>query len=102
MPKIERLAEGFAWSEGPVWVPEDGGFLLFSDVPRNVVHRWTEKDGLSDWLKPSGYTQTPSRKGESGSNGLILDSAGKLVLCQHGDRRMAKLDASWKNPDQIS
>ena len=52
---IEVLAEGFRWSEGPVW---DGarGRLLFSDVPNNVVHAWSEKDGLSSFLKPSGYT----------------------------------------------
>ncbi len=96
--KIELLADGFEWSEGPVWVDEDGGFLLFSDIPNNVVHRWSEKTGLQEWLKPSGYTGPTSRGGESGSNGLTLDNEGRLLLCQHGDRRVARMDAPWNAP----
>src|SRR5262245_29418909 len=53
--KIEKLAEGLDWSEGPVWV-SGGNYLLFSDVPRNVVWKWHEQDGLSEYVKPSGYT----------------------------------------------
>ncbi|MEM8944655.1 MAG: SMP-30/gluconolactonase/LRE family protein [Planctomycetota bacterium] len=97
--KIEMLAEGFEWSEGPVWVNEMGGFLLFSDVPKNVVHQWSETGGLRAWLKPSGYTGRESRGGETGSNGLTLDAAGRLILCQHGDRRVARLDAPWSKPE---
>ena len=97
--KIERLAEGFEWSEGPVWVNEQGGFLLFSDVPMNVVYQWSEVGGLRPWLKPSGFTGAKSRAGESGSNGLVLDHQGRLVLCQHGDRRVARMDASCKSPE---
>lgn len=88
---LEKLAEGFKWSEGPVWVP-DGEFLLFSDIPRNSVMKWKQGEGVSLFLKPSGYTGAEPRGGESGSNGLLLDSAGRLVLCQHGDRRIARLE----------
>jgi gluconolactonase len=89
--KIEELAAGFRWTEGPVWV-KDGGYLLFSDIPNNVVQKWSEKDGLSEFLKPSGYTGTDKFTGEEpGSNGLAVGKDGKLVLCQHGDRRVAKL-----------
>ncbi len=92
--KIEKLAEGFEWAEGPVWV-KDGGYLLFSDVPKNVVHRWSEDKGASDFLKPSGYTaKEPPAAVEPGSNGLALDPAGLLVICQHGDRRVARLGKS--------
>src|SRR5688500_9118789 len=83
--KIDRLADGFEWSEGPVWV-RNGNYLLFSDVPKNVVHKWEERSGsVSDHLRPSGYTGSTPRGGEPGSNGLTLDSMGRLVLCQHGD-----------------
>ncbi len=91
--KVERLAEGFDWSEGPVW-DRKGRFLLFSDVPMNTVYRW--KEGMPKpevFLKPSGYTGSTPRGGEPGSNGLILDPQGRLVLCQHGDRRVARLEA---------
>src|SRR5690606_29195666 len=96
--KIEVLASGFDWSEGPVWVKE-GGYLLFSDVPRNTVHRWKEGEGISNWLKPSGYTGTDPRGEEMGSNGLTLDAKGRLILCQHGDRRVARLDAPLDQPE---
>jgi len=90
--KIERLAQGFAWAEGPVWSKRDG-YLLFSDVPKNTVYKWTEGSmTATEFLKPSGYTGTRSRGGEPGSNGLVIDSAGRLVLCQHGDRRVARLE----------
>src|SRR2546427_2662397 len=95
--KIETLADGYAWVEGPVWV-KDGGFLLFSEVNRNTVHRWKAGEGAKPYLKPSGYTGTPPRGGEMGSNGLTLDSSGRLVLCQHGDRRVARMDAPLTDP----
>ncbi|TDB65309.1 SMP-30/gluconolactonase/LRE family protein [Arundinibacter roseus] len=87
---IEVLASGFVWSEGPVWVKE-GGYLLFSDVPANTVFRWSEKDGLSEFLKPSGYTGRGEYSDEPGSNGLIIDSQGRLVSCEHGDRRLSAM-----------
>ncbi len=90
--RVERIAEGFDWSEGPVW-DRRGGFLLFSDVPRNTVFKWQQGKGVSVFLKPSGYTGTTPRGGEPGSNGLLMDAQGRLTLCQHGDRRVARLDA---------
>jgi len=89
---VEVLAEGFRWSEGPVWDRRHGR-LLFSDVPSNVAHAWSEKDGLSTYLKPSGYTGPEGGGGrEPGSNGLAFDAQGRLVLCQHGDRRISRLE----------
>lgn len=95
--EVEALARGFEWSEGPVWIPEDD-YLLFSDVPRNAIYRWDDDEGLSEWLRPSGYTGEEPRGGGLGSNGLLLDEDGRLVLCQHGDRRMARLDAPLDDP----
>ncbi len=93
---LEKLAEGFEWSEGPVWIPK-GGYLLFSDIPNNAVMKWKEGQGISVFLKSSGYTGSLPRGGEPGSNGLMLDSVGRLVLCQHGDRQIARLedDGRW-------
>ena len=90
--KMEKLAEGFDWSEGPIWM-KDGEFLLFSDVPQNVIYRWKEGQGVKEFLKPSGYTGSTPRGGEPGSNGLTVDSQGRLVLCEHGDRRVARLES---------
>jgi len=89
--RVERIAEGFDWSEGPVWSKTDNS-LLFSDVPLNTVFQWKEGKGVSVFLKPSGYTGTAPRGGEPGSNGLVIDAQGRLVLCQHGDRRVARLE----------
>ena len=89
--KIEKLAEGFDWAEGPVWMKK-GGYLLFSDVPQNVVFKWKEGEGVTKFLKPSGYTGSKPRGGEPGSNGLTTDRDGMLVLCQHGDRRVVRLE----------
>ena len=93
--RVERLAEGFDWSEGPVW-DKKGNYLLFSDVPLNTVFKWEEGKGVSIFLKPSGYTGAVPRGGEPGSNGLLMDSQGRLVLCQHGDRRVARLEPDGK------
>jgi gluconolactonase len=92
---IEKLASGFEWSEGPVWVPR-GKYLLFSDVPRNVVFLWKEGLPTTDYMIPSGYTGSKKRAGEPGSNGLTLDSQGRLVLCQHGDRQVARQEHDGK------
>jgi gluconolactonase len=95
--KMEVLAEGFDWSEGPVWV-RSGGYLLFSDIPPNRVMKWKPGEGVSLYLHPSGYTGSRPRTGEPGSNGLLLDPQGRLVLCQHGDRRVARMDAPLDRP----
>ena len=91
--KIEILAEGFGWAEGPVWVSELNG-ILFSDVPNNKAYLWTEKKGLSLFLYPSGMTNHAPNNKSAGSNGLGLDSDGNLILCQHGDRSISRLN-SW-------
>jgi gluconolactonase len=95
--RVEVIAEGFEWSEGPLWV-EAHKMLLFSDVPKNIIHRWTEEKGTEVYLTPSGYTGTVPHPGESGSNGLTLGPDGRLVMCQHGDRRMALMDAPLDQP----
>lgn len=96
--KIEVLAEGFTWSEGPVWV-DKGGYLLFSDVPENIVYKWKEGEGKSIYLQPSGDTEEVDAGGSTeGSNGLLLDDNGQLILCQHGDRRLAVMDAPLDHP----
>ncbi len=94
---IEIIAEGHEWTEGPLWV-ESEKMLLYSDIPPNKIFKWTEAKGSELYLSPSGYTGTIPRGGEPGSNGLILNKEGKLVLCQHGDRRMALMDADLKTP----
>lgn len=95
--KAEIIADGFDWSEGALWV-EKHKMLLFSDVPQNIIYKWTEKNGKEVYLTPSGYTGTIKRGGEMGSNGLTLNEHGNLVMCQHGDRRMARMDAPLDNP----
>ena len=89
--RIEVLATGFAWAEGPVWV-KNGGFLLFSDIPRNSVMKWTLQDGATVFLKPSGFTGIVDYGHEPGSNGLTIDAQGRLISCEHGDRRVSRLE----------
>lgn len=88
--KLEMLASGLDWSEGPVWSEEQEA-VLFSDVPQNVVFKWKEGEGLSQYLKPSGYTGPLKYSKESGSNGLVFDAKGGLISCEHGDRRVSLL-----------
>jgi gluconolactonase len=95
--KIEVLAMGFAWSEGPVWVASDrgglpSGSLLFSDIPHNRVHRWKPGEEVSIFLEPAGFTGPAAYGKERGSNGLALDRRGRLVSCEHGDRRVSVLE----------
>lgn len=88
--KIEVLTSGFVWTEGPLWI-KDGGYLLFSDIPKNSVMKWKEGEGASLFLQPSGYTGAGDYGAEPGSNGLLLDPQGRLVSCEHGDRRLSVL-----------
>lgn len=88
--KIEVLAEGFIWSEGPVWNKE-GEYLLFSDIPKNTIYKWKESEELSVFLSPSGYTGIHPYSEEPGSNGLIINNKKELVACEHGDRRITKM-----------
>lgn len=98
---IEILAEGFTWSEGPLWL-EKQQMLLFTDVPENIIYKFTEKDSLEVYLTPSGYTGEVNGSGKSGGNGLLLNKEyGYLVICQHGDRRIAKMMSSLKKPKAV-
>lgn len=93
---LERIAEGFAWVEGPVWHRGDGS-LLFSDIPNNVVYRWREGEGARIFLEQSGYSgRAPFLGREPGSNGLAFDPRGRLVLCEHGDRRISRLERTGR------
>jgi gluconolactonase len=92
---IEKLTDGLDWCEGPVWVPK-GGYVLFSDIPKNIIWKWKDGEGKSVWMTPAGYTGTKRRIGEPGSNGLTLDADGRLVLCEHGDRRITRLEKDEK------
>lgn len=89
--KIEVLASGFEWSEGPLWWPKEKA-LLFSDIPRNSVMIWREGKGVSLWMKPSGFTGVSDYGREPGANGLALDPQGRVVFCEHGDRRISVLE----------
>jgi gluconolactonase len=89
--KIEVLATGFTWTEGPVWVGGSEGYLLFSDIPRNSIFKWQKQSGIKLFMSPSGYTGVDFYGNEPGSNGLFLDLAGRLVMCEHGDRRISVL-----------
>ena len=89
--EVEVLAEGFTWSEGPVWRPAEGD-LLFSDVPENTVYRWSEDGGLSVFLRPSGLAfGAGAGQREVGANGLILDAEGRLLMAVHGTRAVMRL-----------
>ena len=93
--KIEKLAGGFKWTEGPVWV-DAGKFLLFSDIPPNVINKWKEGEGVKTFLKPAGYEGKDSKLKEGGTNGLTLDPQGRLVCCDHGERRVYRLEKDGK------
>lgn len=89
---VEPVADGFAWTEGPVW-DRRRGELLFSDVPGNAIYRWRPGEGVSLLLRPSGYTGSAPFPGqEPGANGLAFDASGRLVFCAHGDRRIIRLE----------
>jgi gluconolactonase len=93
---LEKVVDDHGWAEGPLWV-RDGGYLLFSDVVRNTIYRWKEGEGETVFLRPSGYTGSrPFTGPEPGSNGLALDPRGRLVFCQHGDRRIIRREADGR------
>lgn len=95
--EIKEIASGYAWTEGPLWIA-DGNYLLFSDIPNNKIFKIHADGETTEFLNPSGYTGEMPREGEMGSNGLLLNQDGDLVLLQHGDRRIAKMDASLDSP----
>lgn len=94
--KIERLAGGFLFTEGPIWVPrteESDGYLLFSDPNNNVIYRWSPDGQLSIFMTKSGYRGFDiGEYGQPGSNGLTLDGQGRLTINQHGNRRVVRME----------
>ena len=90
---VERVADGFQFIEGPVWVGgASDGHLLFSDIPGDTVYRWSEAEGTSVFLNPV-FLPDLETGGQGGSNGLTLDLEGRVVLCEHGNRRLARIEA---------
>jgi len=77
---VEKLADGFRWTEGPVWFG-DGGYLLFSDIPNDRILRWIDGEGISTFRQPSSF-----------SNGHTRDRQGRLVSCEHGKRRVTRTE----------
>jgi gluconolactonase len=91
--KLYKLAEGFRFTEGPVWVSGDGGYLLFSDPNANTIYRYTADGRLSVFRHPSGYAGADiAEYRQPGSNGLTLDARGRLTIDQHGNRRVIRLE----------
>lgn len=91
-PRLERLASGFQFTEGPVWVPAEGA-LLFSDPNDNTIYRWSEDAGVSVFRVKSGYTGPDvGLYHQPGSNGLALDAQGRLTVAEHGNRRVTRLE----------
>ncbi len=77
---VEKVVGGFQFTEGPVWLPD--GYLLFSDIPANIIYQWTPgADKAHVWRTPSGN-----------SNGLTLDAKGHLLICEHGNRRVSRYE----------
>jgi gluconolactonase len=97
---VETVCEGFIWSEGPVW--KDGS-LYFSDVPANILYSWTPGSKRAEvFLEPSGGIPANPDFVEPGSNGLALDAGGHLVVCQHGGRRIVRLEDNGRTQTVIA
>jgi gluconolactonase len=91
--RIEAVAKGFKWVEGPLWRQKNGD-LLFTDIPKNAIMQWRPGATATIFLQPSGYTgKEPFTGEEPGANGLTLDSEGRLVMCEHGDRRVTRVES---------
>src|SRR6185437_11455638 len=97
---IEKLAGGFRFTEGPIWVPKtkgNKGYLLFSDPYKNVIYRWTQDGALSVFMANSGYSGTDiGEYSQPGSNGLTLDRQGRLTIDQQGNRRVVRMEKDGK------
>ena len=91
--KLEKLADGFAFTEGPVWMDDGEGYLLFSDPNNNLIYRLTSDGDVQVYLTKSGYTgEDIGQYRQPGSNGLTVDSQGRLTICQHGNRRVVRIE----------
>jgi gluconolactonase len=89
--ELERLATGFTWTEGPVWID---GYLLFADIPANSIHKWTSEGGVTTFMQPSGYQGSSDFGGpEPGSNGMTLDPLGRLTVAGHAKRDVWRLES---------
>nr|WP_136251044.1 SMP-30/gluconolactonase/LRE family protein [Ningiella ruwaisensis] len=95
--EFKVLGSGYSWSEGPVWV-EDGGYLLFSDVPENTIYQYRPGQEVTPYLTPSGATGIDENDSSQGANGLLINDKGQLVIMQHGDRRVAIMDSGLDAP----
>ena len=89
--RIEKLADGFVFTEGPVWIQSESR-LLFSDVRANTIYQWTEAEGASTFIDPVFEGDITGRRSVS-SNGLTLDADGRLIICEHGNRLISRLEA---------
>jgi gluconolactonase len=99
---FETIMEGFGLSEGPVWIGGRDGYLLVSDVPGNVIHRWAPGDGQTEFLRPSGYAGPPTMiVRQTGSNGLIT-ARGGLVVADTGNRGLGLVDLRSKRKTMLA
>jgi gluconolactonase len=92
-PTLQKVATGpgFTWTEGPVWIP--AGYLLFAEIPSNSIRKWTPGGGVSVFLQPSGYKgSVPFTGPEPGSNGMTLDTRGRLTVAGHAQRDVWRLE----------
>jgi gluconolactonase len=92
-PAFQKVATGpgFSWTEGPVWIP--AGYLLFAEIPSNSIRKWTPGGGVSIFMKPSGWKEAQPYTGtEPGSNGMTLDSRGRLTVAGHAQRDVWRLE----------
>src|SRR5580658_9752044 len=88
---LERIATGYTWTEGPVWANDS---LFFADIPGNSIQKWTPDAGASTFIKPSGYKGSVPYSGpEPGSNGMTLDSLGRLTVAGHARRNVWRLES---------
>ena len=100
--KIEKLAEGFGWAEGPIWV-KSGGYLLFTDVPGNKMWKWSEKGGLEKFLDPSGAAAPdPAVWREAGANGITIFDAKTILYADTGNRSIQTLDLATKKKTAVA
>src|SRR5256714_928114 len=89
--KVEKLAGGFDFTEGPIWF--DAGYLLFSDIPRNEMRKWTPGGEVTLFRKPSGYDLNDAPPGAFiGSNGMTRDQQGRLIVCEHANHRVTRTE----------
>jgi gluconolactonase len=89
--QIEKIAAGFQFTEGPLYIR--AGYLLFSDIPGNVIRKWTPDGRVVDFRRPSGYDAADAPRGAFiGSNGLAADRQGRILICEHGNRRVTRLE----------